>query len=161
MEIVFPTFTYILDYTHLKSHLLETAEALDIDEALRSEWVDSFVNEHWDEHVDDWETHVAEIIARLEQVYTRQDHLRLERLIDHLSRFCDAVEYRRFDQRGWPTGSGEVESAHRQLSQARLKLAGASWKVDNINPMLALIVITANGWWVDFVDSLRDEILAV
>jgi hypothetical protein len=32
---------------------------------------------------------------------------------------------------GLPIGSGEVESAHRYVIQARLKVVGAWWKLDN------------------------------
>ena len=37
-----------------------------------------------------------------------------------------------------PIGSDEIESAHRYVIQKRLKLSGAWWKAENINPMLAL-----------------------
>jgi len=51
---------------------------------------------------------------------------------------------------GLPTGSGEVESAHRYIPQKRLKIPDATWHPDNINPMLALRIIRANDWWDDF-----------
>lgn len=37
-----------------------------------------------------------------------------------------------------PNGSGEIESAHRYVIQKRLKIAGAWWKEDNAQNMLAL-----------------------
>ena len=50
-------------------------------------------------------------------------------------------------------GSGEVESAHRYLIQARLKLSGAWWKIDNAAKILALRVTRAsqdwNAYWRD------------
>lgn len=48
---------------------------------------------------------------------------------------------------GLPIGSGEVESAHRYVIQARLKLAGAWWKPDNAAKMLALRIVRANNEW--------------
>jgi len=48
---------------------------------------------------------------------------------------------------GLPIGSGEVESAHRYVIQARLKLAGAWWKEDNAAKMLALRIVRANNEW--------------
>jgi hypothetical protein len=51
---------------------------------------------------------------------------------------------------GLPIGSGEVESAHRYIPQKRLKIPGATWHPDSINPMLALRIIRANNWWEDF-----------
>ena len=49
-----------------------------------------------------------------------------------------------------PISSGKVESAHRHVPQARLQLPGACWHPTNVNCMLALRVIRANGWWDDF-----------
>ena len=44
-------------------------------------------------------------------------------------------------------------SAH----QARLKIAGATWHPDTINPMLALRIIRANHWWSDFWNQYRSS----
>jgi hypothetical protein len=43
-----------------------------------------------------------------------------------------------------------LESAHRYITQERLKIAGACWNPDNVNPMLALRVVRANPWWDEF-----------
>ena len=49
-----------------------------------------------------------------------------------------------------PVGSGEIESAHRYVIQARLKIAGAWWKIDNAAKMLALRVCRANSSWDNY-----------
>ncbi len=56
-------------------------------------------------------------------------------------------DYQTALQSGLPMGSGEVESAHRYLIQARLKLSGAWWKIDNAAKMLALRVTRAYDNW--------------
>ncbi|MFT7579082.1 MAG: hypothetical protein ACI9MR_000744, partial [Myxococcota bacterium] len=79
-------------------------------------------------------------------------------LAGYLDRFSDALDYRDAHSRGLPLGSGEVESAHRyipqkrlkNIPQKRLKIAGACWSPATINPILALRVLRANGWWEDF-----------
>lgn len=50
---------------------------------------------------------------------------------------------------GLPTGSGEIESAHRYVIQDRLKRAGAWWKLKNARHMLALALraCRANPVW--------------
>jgi hypothetical protein len=48
---------------------------------------------------------------------------------------------------GLPIGSGEVESAHRSVIQARLKLAGAWWQEETAEDMLALRTLRANDQW--------------
>lgn len=49
-----------------------------------------------------------------------------------------------------PIGSGEVESGHRYIIQKRLKIAGAWWKEDNAQNMLALRTLRANGDWESY-----------
>ncbi|PSB09570.1 hypothetical protein C7B62_12795 [Pleurocapsa sp. CCALA 161] len=63
-------------------------------------------------------------------------------------------------KKGLPIGSGEVESAHRYIPQKRLKIPGATWHPNTINPMLALRVIRANEWWSDFWTHLIEKKLA-
>lgn len=150
MEGVFPTLTYILDYSHLKSHFYETAEALGIDEAMRPRWVEGFIDKLWEDEVDDWDEQLERILGRLRDLNQERDNDRLANLIDYVDKFSQAIQFSRFEANGWPTGSGEVESAHKHLPQARLKLAGACWRVENINPMLAMRVLKKNGWWGDF-----------
>lgn len=64
-------------------------------------------------------------------------------------------DYQTALQSGLPVGSGEVESAHRYVIQARLKIAGAWWKIDNAAKMLALRVSRANANWNVYWDDLH------
>ncbi len=52
---------------------------------------------------------------------------------------------------------GEIESAHRYIPQKRLKISGATWHPDSINPMLALRIIRANDWWSEFWSGARQQ----
>lgn len=56
-----------------------------------------------------------------------------------------------------PVGSGKIESAHRYIIQARLKIPGAWWKFENVDKMLALRVSRANGNWEKYWDSLKPD----
>ncbi len=143
LEEQFPHLQFILDHPHLKSHFHETAEAIGIDEELQDQWVEEFLDAIW-------EGELEEVLERLRELYQQTDHNRLDRLIRHLERFSDSLNYEEYEAKGWPIGSGEVESAHQYLPQDRLKLPGACWNVDSINPMLAIRVIKKNGWWDDF-----------
>jgi len=72
---------------------------------------------------------------------------RVRQLLKYLTRFHDALSHDEIREAGLPVGSGEVESAHRAIPQKRLKLPGAWWRPDNLNKMLGLRVLRANGWW--------------
>jgi len=139
----FVHFQYILDYPHLKAHCYETAEALGMEAALRHRWVATQMDRLWNGNV-------ADVLADFIRLQDTKPNDRLRRLIAHLTRFADAVHYAEYKERGWPIGSGEIESAHRYVPQERLKIAGACWHPQSVNPMLALRVIRINGWWDDF-----------
>jgi len=143
METQLPITQFILDKPHLKKHLYETAVALGFTDEQQQQWVHS--------KLDRISTgHVQTVMEELEAQNTAEPNDRLRRFLAYLRRFEDAVDYDRFKERGYPIGSGEVESAHRSVPQKRLKLPGACWHPDSINPLLALRVIRANDWWDDY-----------
>ena len=73
----------------------------------------------------------------------------------YLNNRPDQLDYQGALEKGLPIGSGEIESAHRYVIQKRLKLSGAGWKAENINPMLALRVVRANEEWDQYWDGLK------
>jgi hypothetical protein len=142
LQAQFPNLTFILDRPHLKQHLYEGAEAIGLAGGERHKWVSH--NLHKIDVGD-----VRQVIRTLKG-YRGQGQERITNLFQYLKRFIDAVDYDYFRAMGLPIGSGEVESAHRYIPQKRLKIPGATWHPDTINPMLALRIIRANGWWDDF-----------
>jgi hypothetical protein len=142
LEAQFPILTFILDRPHLKQHLYEGAEAIGLTAEERHKWVSDKL------HLID-SGGVRQVIRTLKK-YRGQGRERITTLSEYLNRFSDAVDYDYFRAIGLPIGSGEVESAHRYIPQKRLKIPGATWHPDTINPMLALRIIRANGWWEDF-----------
>lgn len=89
-------------------------------------------------------------MKELEDEYERSPNERLRRLIGYISRFHNALDYDDFKAEGYPVGSGEIESAHRSVPQKRMKIPGACWHPDSVNPILALRILRANDWWEDF-----------
>ena len=65
----------------------------------------------------------------------------------YLSNRRENVDYKGALERGLPIGSGEIESGNKSVIQNRLKIAGAWWKAENAEKMLALRVNRANGEW--------------
>lgn len=143
LESHFPNVQFILDVFHLKQHLFETAEDMGIEDAIRNVWVKRYFDQIY-------EGEVCKVIKEFEELYEKSKNDRLRRLIGYISRFKDAVNYAYFKENDWPLGSGEIESAHRYIPQERLKIPGAYWNPNNVNPMLALRVVKANKWWGDF-----------
>lgn len=65
------------------------------------------------------------------------------------------LDYKGAREAGLPIGTGEVESGHRSVIQARLKIAGAWWKEENAEKMLGLRAVRASGEWQSYWDELR------
>ena len=151
LAVHFPKLQFILDHSHLVSHLYETAEALKYEGAPRESWVRKKL-----EQIS--AGGVQKVLRELQRTAKSCD--RAGRLRAYLERFQDAVWYDHFKAEGYPIGSGEIESAHRYIPQKRLKIAGASWKPETINKMLALRVIRANDWWKEFWQQRQLKFLA-
>lgn len=157
----------ILDRPHFHHQLYETVDAMGVSATQRTgtvmRWSRTAANGHvraligylsaW--RPAEWTRADEErLAAPRETVKLPHEGLdRVRRLIGHLKRFEDAVAYDAFREKGWPVGSGEVESAHRILPQPRLKKPGTWWLPENIDRILALRVIRQNGWWDDFWSS--------
>lgn len=153
LENQFENLQFVLDKTHLKDHLYETAEELGIDCSDRPEWVHVHLNKISKGQVD-------QVIDDLAAIYEKSKNNRVKRLIGYLRRFINAVNYEEFKEKGYPIGSGEVESAHKSIPQKRMKLPGACWHPERINPMLALRILRANDWWNDFWEDCTNQKLA-
>jgi hypothetical protein len=153
LETQFPTLQFILDTPHVKDHLYETAEALGISQPDRTAWVKPRLDAIS-------QGNVEQVKKELDAEYATTPHERVRRLLGYLTRFAEALDYTRFVERGYPIGSGEVESAHKAIPQKRLKLPGACWHPESINPMVALRILRANGWWDDFWAGKAEEKLA-
>lgn len=149
----FPSMQFILDKSHLKDHLYETAEALGIKQKDRPGWVKPRVRAISDGNVE-------AILKELEEENDKNPNERLKRLIGYINRFYDALDYDNFKSKGYPIGSGEIESAHKSIPQKRLKIPGASWNADSIDPMLSLRILRADDWWEDFWNQRAEELMA-
>lgn len=149
IETQFCGVQFILDRPHLKSHFYEAAEAIGLQEEARHRWVRCHMK-----RIDAGKA--GEVLKHLKQ-HKGRGKKRVTQLAAYLKRFQDAVHYEAFLEAGAPMGSGEVESAHRYIPQKRLKISGACWHPDTINPMLALRTMRANDWWDDYWTHVTEQ----
>lgn len=149
----FPDMQFILDKSHLRDHFYETAEKIGINKENRPKWVNSRVKSISEGYTND-------ILLELKELYLTKPEGRLKRLIGYIERFEDALDYAAFKEAGYPIGSGEIESAHKSIPQKRLKIPGASWHPDSIDPLLALRILRADDWWEDFWNQRAERAMA-
>lgn len=67
--------------------------------------------------------------------------------LDYLRKREALMQYPQFRHNGWPIGSGMVESANKNIVEARLKGTGMHWQRKNVNPLLALRNAVCNDRW--------------
>jgi hypothetical protein len=67
--------------------------------------------------------------------------------LDYLRKREALMQYPQFQSSGWPIGSGMVESANKNVVEARLKGTGMHWERTHVNPMLALRTAVCNDCW--------------
>lgn len=157
MEEVFDVgdFRFILDRPHCKEHLSEAGAALDLPDGVTvQQWATDALaklevgtaHEVVAELMDAWE-------ASGPDQASRNDRLRLE--AGYFDRNSDAVAYAEYRSHRWSTASSEIESGHRHLVQARLKISGAWWHPDHVDDILALRMVKANGWWDEYWQTRR------
>jgi endogenous inhibitor of DNA gyrase (YacG/DUF329 family) len=80
-----------------------------------------------------------------------QEHL------DYLHKREALMQYPEFHSSGWPIGSGMVESANKNVVEARLKGPGMHWQRNNVNPMLALRNAACNDRWKEMWQKALDH----
>lgn len=149
LERRFPGMRFVLDRGHLRSHLYRAAQSLEITD--RHAWVDAVAVVLGAGGVDFVMAGLEPLAAAEVAANAGTDTTNvLDNLRRHLQRFRDNVAYAEYERRGWPVGSGEVESAHRYIPQARLKKAGAWWLREHLDPMLAARTVRANDQWDEY-----------
>ena len=143
-------FRFILDRPHCKEHLSAVGAELEpLTGVPAQEWAKSALEKLETKRADEVVSEVTSAWeASGENEKSRNDTLRREAA--YFERNKDAVAYAEYRENGWSTASGEIESCHGHLVQARLKIGGAWWHPDGVDDVLALRLVRANGWWEEF-----------
>jgi hypothetical protein len=132
----------ILDFYHASEYLSEIATLVrNAGTPLEESWLQNQCHELRHHGP----TKVLAEVGRLLQEHPEIEEL--ETKVHYLQKREKLMDYPRFEQDGWPLGSGSVESANTCLVQQRLKGAGMHWEDRNVNPMLALRTGLCNDRW--------------
>lgn len=132
----------ILDFYHAASYLSDIATLLtNAGRPLAENWLE--------EQLRELKHHgPANVLAEVGQLLKDHPHVEeLDTKVHYLQKREPLMHYPRFQQQGWPIGSGSVESANTCVVQERLKGPGMHWERTNVNPMLALRTGVCNDRW--------------
>jgi hypothetical protein len=79
-------------------------------------------------------------------------------VLSYLGSRIEQLRYATFQAKGYPIGSGMVESGNKLVVEARLKGAGMHWERGNVNPMLALRGVLCSGQWDEAWSGIWQEL---
>lgn len=131
----------ILDFAHAASYVSEiAAKVRDGGGHLPAKWVDGVLHRLKHEGPERVLRHLSRLAERYPQI---QEH------VTYLQKRHDLMDYPRYQQHGWPIGSGSAESGHKLVMQARLKGPGMHWRPEHVNPMLAVRLALLNDRWAE------------
>lgn len=140
-----PRAVRIIDFAHAASYLAQAGKAVWGEESATFQgWFAAAC--HRLKHQPPQET-MANL--RLLQPKTKNDEQSalIDSALHYLQRRLPMLDYAHFRRRGYPIGSGSVESGHKVVVQRRLKGAGMRWAEQHLDPMLALRNLVCNGRW--------------
>ena len=134
--------TEVLDFYHASQHLWELSRALHgSDEAATARWVEP--RRHQLRHGQ--EKRVLAEIARLKVPRGERGQV-IQREQNYFASHAGRMNYQTLHRRGWPIGSGSVESACRQ-KQCRFKRPGQFWTPRGMRHLGALTEARHNQHW--------------
>lgn len=142
---------YLVDFFHLSEYLAEAAPYCSTD-------AKAWLKQCQKELKANRPAKVLEaLLPYMEPQTTPDDRAPVRKAHRYLRKRLHQVDYAGAIEKNRPIGSGEIESAHRFVVQARLKKPGAWWKAENVDPMLALRVTRLNGRWNDYWKNFSNE----
>ena len=149
----YPEAIRVLDWAHASGYLHAAGQAIDGSCASTCERLLNELHEGPPEHV-------LELLANfINQQESGAAVLKiLEQSAAYLKKRTGQLRYPQFRAAGLPIGSGIVESANKNIVQARLKRSGMSWLPENANAILTLRCAEENGHWQTTMASALDSL---
>jgi hypothetical protein len=149
IEDSYPKAIAILDYYHACEHLHDFVEngMKNESEQMRKKW---FAEQK--ELL--FESGVKQVIKNIELTNAKRSEK--EKVIHYYRTNMGRMDYKAYRELGCGIiGSGAIESAHRTVIQARMKLSGQHWSKNGVYNMLRLRIISMNKQWGRVITLLR------
>lgn len=152
-----PDATQVLDWHHAVEHAMDCGKVLLGEE---SPWLPI-----WQQTCErllaagNPDVVIAQVNACRAETRHRRDKVAVDEAIGDLVRYytnnAERMEYAHYRSRGFPIGTGAVESAHRHVLQTRMKRAGQRWALRCARRMARLRAAYRTGGAATFYDSIR------
>ena len=140
---------FLLDFFHVSDYLAIAASCCNSNKP--RDWM----HEQQDLLKNNMAHQVLQNIKDHLQFCTSKENCQAVKCFNYLSKRLHQLDYKGAIEEGLPIGSGEIEGGHRSVIQARLKISGAWWDIDNAQNMLALRTVRANGLWNNYWTAIQ------
>lgn len=141
---------YLVDFYHLSDYLATAGEAIKGKQGVR--WLreqQARLKRNEAKQV------LEELRGKQEGAEVEEINAPIRRCYRYLQERLGQVDYQGAIEKGFPIGSGEIESGNKSVLQARLKIAGAWWKVENAEKMIGVRTNRANQEWESYWKQQR------
>lgn len=141
-----PKAVQVLDFWHATQHLWSMGGALfgEQDEQV-APWVQAakgrMADGQMSQMLSEWET----VSAKVPQLFSQE--------LNYFRNQVGRMNYPQYRERGYPIGSGVVESANRHVVGVRVKQSGMHWLNKGVRGILALRVLMRSGGWTRWWES--------
>lgn len=140
-----PQAIRIIDFAHALGHVADAGKAI---------WGEESANfKGWFEHMSHQLKHkppqrtIADLRLLQPKAKSDEQEATLDCATHYLQKRLEMIDYPYFQDRGYPIGSGSVESGHKLVVQERMKGAGMRWAAHHVDPMLALRDLHGSDRW--------------
>jgi hypothetical protein len=141
---------YLVDFYHLSDYLGKAGEAI------RGKEAEPWLREQQERlKRNEAKKVLAELRGSREGLEVEEINAPIRRCYRYLEERMEQVDYQGAMEKGLPIGSGEIESGNKSVLQARLKIAGAWWKVENAEKMIGVRTNRANQEWESYWKQQR------
>ena len=151
----FPFAIKIIDWYHAKEHLYNLASLLNNNNQERINLMAFASDCLYKGEIEKIEEKVHQTIIELNII---DDLQRLSEIHTELKYFIknkEKMQYKYFESKGFPIGSGIIEGACKQLVQLRLKRNGMKWKKEGAHQVLQIRCMYLSDRWDEVVDMVK------
>lgn len=146
---LFPHAIQALDYWHLCENVWKAAHVLFTDEEVKRNWVEEITENMLREGK------IQEAIEAIRSAPTGNAQKAVETLVGYIENNKRRLNYPALESKGYPIGSGIIESACKRIVGARHKQAGMRWSKSGVQKMLSLVSFIHSKRWDEYWKDLR------
>lgn len=136
--------SYLIDFFHLCEYLAQAAPSCTIKV---KRWMNTQKKRLKTGH---YLRVLTELEKELEPSHIPDENAPVRRAYRYMINRTNCFDYETALKENLPIGSGLIESGHKHVIQARMKIPGASWNLNTAENMLGARTCRANGLWNDY-----------